>query len=83
MLRFVLEENTAALERTNEQPPAEEEKPNETNIHTPESAPPPPPECTGNTSQEQQESRGPCVVEEAADRSGVRVARLNITQNRS
>uniref|UniRef100_A0A3Q4G671 C3H1-type domain-containing protein n=1 Tax=Neolamprologus brichardi TaxID=32507 RepID=A0A3Q4G671_NEOBR len=47
-------ENTAALETTNEQPPAEEEKQNETNIHTPESAPPPP-ECTGNTSQEQQE----------------------------
>lgn len=82
MLCFVLEENTAALETTNEQPPAEVEKQNETNIHTPESAPPPP-ECTGNTSQEQQESRGPCVEEEAADRSGVRVARLNITQNRS
>lgn len=80
------------LETTTEQPPAvsgqdegctrtgsthlEEEEQNEMNIHTPESALPPP-ECKGNSSQEQQESQGSCVVEEAADRSGVPVASLN------
>ncbi|XP_063342136.1 leukocyte receptor cluster member 9 isoform X2 [Pelmatolapia mariae] len=72
-------ENTAALETTNEQPPAEEEKQSETNIHTPESALPPP-ECTGNTSQEQQESRGPCVVEETADRHQVSADQSSSTE---
>ncbi|XP_056236397.1 leukocyte receptor cluster member 9 isoform X1 [Seriola aureovittata] len=44
----------------------EEKEQNEMNIHTPDSTQPPP-TCRGNASQEQQ-SRGACVVEEAANR---------------
>ncbi|KAM9353481.1 leukocyte receptor cluster member 9 [Symphorus nematophorus] len=45
----------------------EEEKPSTMIIHTP-NATQPAPKCRGNTSQEQQESRGACVPEEAAIR---------------
>ncbi|XP_030606383.1 leukocyte receptor cluster member 9 isoform X1 [Archocentrus centrarchus] len=93
----VKEENTEVLETTAEQPPAvsgqeegcartgnthlEEEKQNQMNIHTPESAPPAP-ECKGNTSQEQQESQGSCVVEEAADRHQVSADQSSSTQEK-
>lgn len=81
------EQQQDGLKTTEEQPPAvslhlqeesahtesthlEEEKQSEMNTHTPDSTPPAP-ECQGNISQEQQESRGTCVVEEAATRLGV------------
>ncbi|XP_019948572.1 leukocyte receptor cluster member 9 [Paralichthys olivaceus] len=77
-----VQEQQDGLKTTEEQPPAvsgkeesdtgdcadtrnthlEEEKQNEMNIHVPDSL------CRGSTSQEQQESQGACVVEEAANR---------------
>lgn len=45
----------------------EEEKPSGMNTQTPDSTQPAP-KCRGDTSQEQQESRGACVMEEAAIR---------------
>ncbi|XP_018538114.1 leukocyte receptor cluster member 9 isoform X1 [Lates calcarifer] len=45
----------------------EEEEQNEMNIYTPDSTQPAP-KCRGDASQQQQESRGACVVEEAANR---------------
>lgn len=59
----------------------EEEEQSEMNIHTPDFTQPAP-KCRGNTSQEQQESQGACVVEEAAIRSGVHVHPLTLNQNR-
>lgn len=57
----------------------EEEKQNEMNIHTTDSAQAAT-KCRGNATQEQQDSRGACVVEEAANRSGVHFH--PITENR-
>lgn len=48
----------------------EEDKQNEMNIHTPDSAQTAP-KCRRKASQEQQDSQGACAVEEAENRSGV------------
>ncbi|XP_070768143.1 leukocyte receptor cluster member 9 [Enoplosus armatus] len=57
----------------------EEEKPSEMNIHTPDSTQPAP-KCKGNTSQEQQESRGACVTEEAAVRLEAATDQMALSQ---
>ncbi|XP_037640832.1 leukocyte receptor cluster member 9 isoform X1 [Sebastes umbrosus] len=90
------EQQQDGLKTTEEQPPAvslhlqeesahtesthlEEEKQSEMNTHTPDSTPPAP-ECQGNISQEQQESRGTCVVEEAATRPEASTDQMSSSQ---
>ncbi|XP_045901148.1 leukocyte receptor cluster member 9 isoform X1 [Micropterus dolomieu] len=57
----------------------EEEKPSERNTHTPDSAQAAP-KCRGNTSQEQQESRGARVLEEAVIRLEVSIDQMSLSQ---
>ncbi|XP_040899989.1 leukocyte receptor cluster member 9 isoform X2 [Toxotes jaculatrix] len=57
----------------------EEEKQNEMDIHTPDSRQSAP-KCKGNVSQEQQESRRACVVEEAANRLKASTDKMFSTQ---
>ncbi|KAI3361095.1 hypothetical protein L3Q82_013295, partial [Scortum barcoo] len=57
----------------------EEDEQSEMNIHTPDSTQLVS-KCKGNTPQEQQESRGPCVVEEAATRLETSTDRLSLSQ---
>ncbi|XP_075965494.1 leukocyte receptor cluster member 9 isoform X2 [Anarhichas minor] len=57
----------------------EEEKPSEMNAHTPESTQPAP-TCRGDTSQEQQESRGASVAEEAAMRPEAPKDQMSLSQ---
>ncbi len=59
----------------------EGEKTSEMNVHSPDSTQPAP-NCRGNTSQEQRESRGVCVTEEAAVRCVVHVQPSDVTEDR-
>ncbi|XP_031155305.1 leukocyte receptor cluster member 9 isoform X1 [Sander lucioperca] len=57
----------------------EEEKQSEMNTHTPDSTQPAP-KCQGNTSLEQLESQGACVLEEAAMRPTASTNQMSLSQ---